>query len=701
MPLPTLYRKGYIVNENDESIFPDIVPIDYILKWFMDRRDNTDGIQCRVLILKASTGSGKSTTLPPSFYEQIRSDKFIACTQPRILNAISIPKTIVPYYESALIPLTLGVNIGYKTGFISRSLSKPGIIYMTTGVLYTQLSLLTDSEIIRKYSCIFIDEAHERSILMDMTLLLLKKFLFRNYYNPQCPYVVIMSATIDIKLFSQYFLGTSQVTNNPNIIIIKGETYPITEYFLHDDLPTQDMYHEVIANILDYHTTYINDESKYRDILVFVAGIANITKLKQMILNLNHSNTLCKTNMLYPVPVTGDTVKKNPGEIFSDIQKIKFNGKTPSRRVFIGTNVAETGITISTLGCVIDMGYYKSNEFNPVYECQLFINKPITQSMHIQRRGRVGREAPGVCYNIFSKHIFDNMMTQQFADIIKDDFTLDLLNIIAQSNTSLSKTDSIYNNLQSFSYETCNVLDIDFIETPALQNLNYALNKLFYLGALTYKMELTPMGYVMSRFRKMDIEHIVTLLWGYLYGVAITDLIHIIISLSVREMPHTRPSDFVDMYNDDFIAGIFYMDAFFKDLSLVDSAVEDLFILREEIINNLLILGLNPFANIDKQLTNQPYNQTSLQYVALLKKCIYEGFKLNIAKYNSKNQIYETRLGIETNVPPQLKSKPPTFIVYNALVLKKDMSIIRHVVDKYCILDNYVNVDYFFDMMFT
>src|SRR5690606_33947622 len=109
-------------------------------------------------------------------------------------------------------PLIMDRNIGYQTGPI-RSQAVKGIVYMTIGVLLRQLNTLEDADIIRKYQFIIIDEAHERSVETDLALYLMKRFIHRNFAKPECPFLVVMSATFDPEKFRRYLLGDAPGEN--------------------------------------------------------------------------------------------------------------------------------------------------------------------------------------------------------------------------------------------------------------------------------------------------------------------------------------------------------------------------------------------------------------------------------------------------------------------------------------------------------
>ena len=87
------------------------------------------------------------------------------------------------------------------------------IKYMTDGMLLREA--LIDSEM-GSYSCIMLDEAHERSIHTDVLFGLLKKAVKT---RPELK-LIVTSATLDAVKFSEYFFEAP-------IFTIPGRTFPV------------------------------------------------------------------------------------------------------------------------------------------------------------------------------------------------------------------------------------------------------------------------------------------------------------------------------------------------------------------------------------------------------------------------------------------------------------------------------------------
>ena len=117
----------------------------------------------------------------------------IACTQPRRIACISLAKRVA--YETFN---SYGDEVGYQIRFETCKNSNTRILFLTEGVLLRQI---LGSKEFDMYNVIVLDEVHERHLTTDFLIGILKSLL-RSQSNLK---LVLMSATINIELFSNYF----------------------------------------------------------------------------------------------------------------------------------------------------------------------------------------------------------------------------------------------------------------------------------------------------------------------------------------------------------------------------------------------------------------------------------------------------------------------------------------------------------------
>jgi HrpA-like RNA helicase len=455
------------------------------------------------------------------------------------------------------------------------------------------------------------------------------------------------------------------------------------------------------------------------------------------------------------------------------LDQIKWETKTVnfSRRVIIATNLIETGVTIETLKYCIDSGLQVGTEFNPLYNAgTLIMGNPITKGMALQRKGRTGRKSPGVWYPMYTEELFNSLINDQFPDIITKEITENLLSAIIQETGSVvdkyDKTLSFINKL-GFSLSS-----LDVMGYPAADSLDYCLEKLFILGFITHTENIKPsisavvptkLGMFANKFRKLRLESIKMIMAGYYYKANILDLITIAIFLeankwedfSFSKLKSHKPrnplgvSDMEsDMYYkifwaDDFIeclwiwydfmevldkinptsknkAGIGYAKKWCNDNRLNYEGLLMLIQNRDELIDLMINIGVNPFYN-GLGLKRGSYNlkeilkkdlNFGMREISKIKSCIYEGYKLNTATFDKSRNQYVTdwkKQPIDTidsklirviPVSPQekdVRQSQPNHIVVSRLMIMSNVRN-RNIYSLVCnspisVLDGFVDVD--------
>ena len=339
--------------------------------------------------------SGKSTQVPAFILEhQLSQGKpcKIYCTEPRRISAISLARRVSEELGERKIELgSFRSLVGYAIRLESNTSKETRLVYATTGIVMRMLEASND---LKDITHIVLDEVHERTIDSDFLLIVLRKLMGR---RPDLK-VVLMSATVDAERFSKYLDGAL-------VLNVPGRTFPVTVKYLEDALELtgystsdnngsqekfEDLDDEVdiadedvseaakaenpktlrgysaqtrimISSMDEYRIEFelitqliakiATDESLgmySKAILVFLPGIAEIRQLNDMIVGNPYFNS--KWWYVYPLHST----------IASEDQEAAFLVPPPGiRKIVLATNIAETGITIPDVTCVIDTGKHR------------------------------------------------------------------------------------------------------------------------------------------------------------------------------------------------------------------------------------------------------------------------------------------------------------------------------------------------------
>merc|ERR1711988_1174819 len=81
-------------------------------------------------------------------------------------------------------------------------------------------------------------------------------------------------------------------------------------------------------------------------------------------------------------------------------------GGRPGRKVIVGTNIAETSLTIDGIVYVVDPGFSKQKVYNPRIRVESLLVSPISKASAQQRAGRAGRTKPGKCFRLYTEKAF-------------------------------------------------------------------------------------------------------------------------------------------------------------------------------------------------------------------------------------------------------------------------------------------------------
>ena len=357
---------------------PENYPIDQVLPKIEAHLKNHS-----CLLLKAETGAGKTTRLPPYLCHKL--GKRVLVLEPRRLAAILSAKRCAETLECSL-----GDKVGHHIRFDKRKSEKTDLLFITEGLF---LHYLREDPQLSNFDIIVLDEFHERSIHTDLAMALIR----RVQKQRDDLKLIIMSATLDTGHLESYLQDTA-------VMNIKGRTYPLhIEY--KEDLSQRDAIFEMV-----------NRKDCPHNILVFLPGVAAIKSLENLLKNRDLNGK--KVHSLY-----SSLSKEDQEKIF----------QTDHPKIVLATNIAETSLTIPQVTGVIDIGLEKRASFASWSGMPLLLLEKISKASAIQRAGRAGRVQEGIVYRLYSEIDYTQRMTFTPPEIKRVDLSAYLLQLLSLS----------------------------------------------------------------------------------------------------------------------------------------------------------------------------------------------------------------------------------------------------------------------------
>lgn len=398
----------------------------------------------QILVFVGETGSGKTTQIPQFVLfddmPHLNGRRQVACTQPRRVAAMSVAKRVADEMD-----VQLGQEVGYNIRFEDKTGPNTILKYMTDGMLLREA--MNDHNLDR-YSCIILDEAHERTLATDILMGLLKEVCLR---RPDLK-IIIMSATLDAQKFQGYF-------NNAPLLAVPGRTHPVEIFYTPE--PERDYVEAALRTVLQIHAT-----EPEGDILLFLTGEEEIEDACRKI-SLEGDELLRETDCgpLKVYPLYGTLPPQQQQRIFDPAPPPRRPGGAPGRKVIVSTNIAETSLTIDGIVYVVDPGFSKQKVYNPRIRIESLLVSPISKASAQQRAGRAGRTRPGKCFRLYTEGAFKKELIEQtYPEILKSNLSSTVLEL-----KKLGIDDLVH---------------FDFMDPPAPETMMRALEELNYLACL-------------------------------------------------------------------------------------------------------------------------------------------------------------------------------------------------------------------------
>ena len=417
----------------------------------------------QVLVVCGETGSGKSTQLPKICLEIGRGRKgMIGHTQPRRLAATSIANRLAEEMQT-----DAGKEVGFKIRFTDRTNPMTLVKLMTDGVLLAELGR---DRYLNAYDTIILDEAHERSLNIDILIGYLHQLL------PKRPdlKLIITSATIDAERFSEHF---QDAAGPAPILTVEGRTFPV-------EIRYRGPYD---SSAIDHYTSELelddSDDEQRRwiaaveellnegagDILAFFPSQHEIlVAAKRLRGFLTRTGLLSRTEVL---PLYSRLSESEQRKVFQSHTR---------RRIVLATNVAESSLTVPGIRYVIDTGTARISRYAGKSKVRRLPIEPISKASADQRAGRCGRVGPGICIRLYSQEDYEGRIQFTTPEIRR----ANLASVVLQTRLlGLGNPD-----------------DLPLIDPPRTEAVREACDTLFAFGALDEKQQLTSLGRTLGRW---------------------------------------------------------------------------------------------------------------------------------------------------------------------------------------------------------
>jgi ATP-dependent helicase HrpA len=430
----------------DNAVPPLQFKHDPDLPIFARREDIIRALErAQVLIVAGDTGSGKSTQLPQYCLELKRgSSGLIAHTQPRRLAARALAARIAEELGQAV-----GATVGFRVRFADRVSAATRLVLMTDGLLLAELS---SDPLLKRYDTIIVDEAHERTLNVDLLLGVLKRILPR---RPDLK-LLVTSATLDVERMAQFF-------NDAPIITVSGRSHPIEVRYRQVAEDTEDP--DLPPEVLDAYREIAAEPGQIGsgDILVFLPGEREIGDVGELL----------------------ERELKGRVEILSLYSRLSWEQQSKifqrgtRQRIVLSTNVAETSVTVPGIRAVIDSGLARISRYSARNRLQRLPIEAISRASADQRKGRCGRLGAGLCMRLYTEDDFGNRPLFTEPEVLRTNLAALLLRLAADGLGAAE--------------------DFPFIDAPDSRALNDGYRLLQELEALDEGRHITRRGRAMAR----------------------------------------------------------------------------------------------------------------------------------------------------------------------------------------------------------
>ncbi|MFK7911526.1 MAG: ATP-dependent helicase HrpB [Akkermansiaceae bacterium] len=399
------------------------------------------------LLLRAPTGSGKSTCVPPMMLDG-GVEGLIVVVQPRRIAARMLARRVAEVRGSRL-----GEEIGYVVRFENHMGKRTRIVYVTDGVLQRWLH---DKPSLDGVGAVVFDEFHERRVASDVALG--RCLDLQDGKRPDLK-LVVMSATLEVEGLQSYLEPCATLE-------AEGRMFPVDIIYRGAGAPPPGG--RQAPAIWDRVSDAVRDAVSENDaghILVFLPGVYEIRRTVELIERSAWSRGWDVCSLYSGLAPARQDEAISPG------------GRP---RIIVSTNVAETSLTIDGVRTVIDSGLARVSNHDPARGIDTLMIEKISRASADQRAGRAGRTAPGRCVRLWSENDHAKRAGFELPEIQRIDLSEVLLSLLVGG----------VENVQNFRW----------LSPPDADALERATDLLVQLGAIDKHGSITDIGKQMAAF---------------------------------------------------------------------------------------------------------------------------------------------------------------------------------------------------------
>ncbi len=409
------------------------LPVDSVLGDLADALDRRGAA-----VLRAPTGSGKTTRVPPALLAARHrrapdGERQVVVLEPRRLAARAAAQRIADERG-----WTLGGEVGYHVRLDRKASRRTRLLFVTEGILIQRLQA---DPFLEEVALVIFDEFHERSLQADLALGMLQRV--RREVRDDLD-VLLMSATLDPEAAARYLarsarLGESNGTDDPGdrdkpvpVIETGSRLHPVTVRYAAGS-PTRGgpagapaRGPREIARAAAAGVESLLPETA-GDLLVFLPGVGEIARTEEELRPLAARAGIDLVRLHGSLPL---------GE--QDAALRRSDPARGRRKVVLATNVAESSVTVEGIAAVVDTGLARRMVHDPGSGLNRLELARISRASADQRAGRAGREQPGVCLRLWPEVEHATLAAEDRPEVLRVELSGAVLELLAWGETDLA-----------------------------------------------------------------------------------------------------------------------------------------------------------------------------------------------------------------------------------------------------------------------